>query len=196
VSSSRTISPNSFDRLWYLIITAIVIMVDQMTKYWVAAALQDGGDIVLIRGLLNFSYTENPGIAFGMLNNGNVKWLLVSVSIVAIAVVVFYLMKTDGYNKLLLIALALLAGGISGNLIDRIRMGRVIDFIEIYYRTNHFPVFNIADTAITIGALLLAYDLFFPRQLQVQGDDDREPIRDSHLVPSTVTRIEHENGLD
>ena len=68
----------TIDKAWYLLITAIVIVIDQITKYWVAAALQEGGDIVLIRGFLNFSYTENPGIAFGMLNSGNVKWLLVS----------------------------------------------------------------------------------------------------------------------
>jgi signal peptidase II len=147
-------------KLWYFVITAAVIVVDQVTKYWVAATLHSEGDIVVIRGFLNFSYTENRGIAFGMLNNGNVKWLLVAISIAAIIVVVYYLMRSARSNPALYIALALLAGGIGGNLIDRMRMGRVIDFIEIYYKNHPWPVFNIADTAISIGAALLAIDLF------------------------------------
>jgi signal peptidase II len=147
-------------KLWYFLITAAVIVLDQATKYWVATTLQSDGDIVVIRGLLNFSYTENRGIAFGMLNNGNVKWLLVTISIGAIVVVVYYLMRSSSANRVLYVALALLAGGIGGNLTDRMRMGRVIDFIELYYRNHHWPVFNMADTAISIGAALLAIDLF------------------------------------
>lgn len=153
-------NPSSTVRLRYFLITAAVIVVDQATKYWVATTLQSDGDIVVVKGLLNFSYTENRGIAFGMLNNGNVKWLLVTISIAAIVAVVFYLMRSASANRALHISLALLAGGIGGNLIDRMRMGRVIDFIEIYYRNHHWPVFNIADTAISIGAALLAIDLF------------------------------------
>jgi len=153
-------------KLWYFLITAAVIVVDQATKYWVATTLQSDGDIVVIRGLLNFSYTENRGIAFGMLNNGNVKWLLVAISIGAIFVVVYYLLRSASTNPFLYISLALLAGGIGGNLIDRMRMGRVIDFIEIYYRNHHWPVFNIADTAISIGAALLAIDLFLAPHAQ------------------------------
>lgn len=151
---------SSAARLWYFLITAAVIIVDQATKYWVATTLQSDGDIVVIRGLLNFSYTENRGIAFGMLNNGNVKWLLVVISICAILVVVYYLMRSASANRALHVSLALLAGGIGGNLIDRMRMGRVIDFIELYYRNHHWPVFNVADTAISVGAALLAIDLF------------------------------------
>ena len=184
------------DKLWYLTITAVVVVLDQITKSWVAAALNDGGDIVLIRGFLNFSYTENPGIAFGMLNDGNVKWLLVGISVVAIAVVVFYLMRTGAHNRLLLVALSLLAGGITGNLIDRIRMGRVIDFIEVYYKTSHFPVFNVADTAITIGAMFLAYDLFFPGHAHQHADDSREPLTESPLVTGSINPIDGDKGMD
>jgi signal peptidase II len=151
---------SSAAKLWYFLITVAVIVVDQATKYWVATTLQSDGDIVVVRGLLNFSYTENRGIAFGMLNNGNVKWLLVTISIGAIVVVVYYMIRSASADRALYISLALLAGGIGGNLIDRMRMGRVIDFIELYYRNYHWPVFNIADTAISIGAVLLAIDLF------------------------------------
>ncbi|HEY6331777.1 MAG TPA: signal peptidase II, partial [Blastocatellia bacterium] len=144
-------------------------VIDQTSKYWVSEKLQGDGDIVLIPGLLNFSYTENQGIAFGMLNNGNMKWLLVTVSLLAIAAVIVYLTRTVARNRVLLVSLALLAGGICGNLVDRIRMGRVIDFIQVYYGNHQFPVFNAADSAITIGALLLALDLFMTPQPHQEG---------------------------
>ena len=160
LSDSTTAGRAGTERIRYLAVTVIVLVLDQITKYWVAAALQGDGEIVVVRGFMNFSYTENPGIAFGMLNNGNMKWLLIAISVAAIAVVIFYLTRTSPANRILLIALGLLAGGISGNLIDRIRMGRVIDFIEVFYKTYHWPVFNVADAAISVGAALLAIDLF------------------------------------
>lgn len=144
----------------YLTITGAVVILDQLTKYWAATVLRSGGEVVAVAGLMNFNYTENSGIAFGLLNEGSVKWVLVTVSLAAISVVMFYLMRSAKSGRLLSIALALLAGGISGNLVDRIRMGSVIDFIEVYYRDYSWPVFNIADTTITIGATLLALDLF------------------------------------
>lgn len=160
--SSEAVETNtSAGKLWYLTITVLVLALDQLTKLWVARELYPDGEINIISGFFKFSYTENPGIAFGMLSDGNVKWLLVAVSGAAITIVIFYLMRTPASNNLLLWSLALLAAGISGNLIDRIRMGRVIDFIEVYYRSFHWPVFNVADTAISIGAALMAIELFF-----------------------------------
>ncbi len=151
-------------KIWYLLVTAIVLMIDQCTKYWMSMNLREGDEIEVIRGFFKFSYTENPGIAFGMLNNANVKWLLVTISVAAIIVVAFYMTRTASSNRLLLWSLALLAAGISGNLVDRVRMGRVIDFILVYYKSYEWPVFNIADTAITIGAALMAIELFLPPQ--------------------------------
>jgi signal peptidase II len=142
------------------------MLFDQLTKYWVSVKLREGDEIDIIRGFFKLSYTENPGIAFGMLNNGNVKWLLVSISVAAILVVVYYMRRTPISNTLLLWSLALLAAGISGNLIDRFRLGRVIDFILIYYKSYQWPVFNIADTAITIGAALMAIELFLSPQAE------------------------------
>ena len=151
-------------KIWYLIVATLVMLFDQITKYWVAVKLSDGDEIDIIQGFFKFSYTENPGIAFGMLNNGNVKWLLVAISIAAIMVVIYYMRRTPASNTLLLWSLSLLAAGISGNLIDRVRLGRVIDFILLYYKDYQWPVFNIADTAITIGAALMAIELFLAPQ--------------------------------
>jgi signal peptidase II len=162
MTSETSHSSENAVKFWYLLVTAIVLMIDQFTKYWMSINLREGDEIDVIRGFFKFSYTENPGIAFGMLNNGNVKWLLVAISVVAIVVVAFYMTRTSSKNRLLLWSLALLAAGISGNLVDRVRMGRVIDFILIYYRDYQWPVFNVADTAITIGAALMAIELFIP----------------------------------
>ena len=153
-------------KVWYLLIATLVMLFDQITKYWVSVKLREGDEIDIIRGFFKLSYTENPGIAFGMLNSGNVKWLLVAVSIAAVLVVVYYMRRTPVTNSLLLWSLALLAAGICGNLVDRVRMGRVIDFILIYYKSYQWPVFNIADTAITIGAALMAIELFLAPQAE------------------------------
>ena len=166
MSSEVTTTKASFAKLWYLFVTLLVLTFDQFTKYWVSVKLRDGDEIDIIKGFFKLSYTENPGIAFGMLNNGNMKWLLVSVSVAAIVVVLFYMMRTTASNTLLLWSLALLAAGISGNLVDRLRLGRVIDFILVYYKDYQWPVFNIADTAITIGAALMAIELFLAPQVE------------------------------
>jgi len=167
-------------KLWYVLIATLVMLFDQFTKYWVSMKLREGDEIEIIRGFFKFSYTENPGIAFGMLNNGNVKWLLVAISVAAIMVVVYYMRRTPISNTLLLWSLALLAAGICGNLIDRVRLGRVIDFILLYYRDYQWPVFNIADTAITIGAALMAIELFLAPQAE----------RPTVVDPADATNVE------
>jgi signal peptidase II len=166
MSSEVIATKASTMKLWYLLIATLVMLFDQFTKYWVSLKLREGDEIDIIRGFFKFSYTENPGIAFGMLNNGNVKWLLVAISVAAIMVVAYYMRRTPISNTLLLWSLALLAAGICGNLIDRVRLGRVIDFILLYYRDYQWPVFNIADTAITIGAALMAIELFLAPQAE------------------------------
>ena len=166
MSSEVASSKAGSTKLRYLLIATLVLAFDQFTKYWVSVKLNDGDEIDIIKGFFKLSYTENPGIAFGMLNNGNLKWLLVSISVAAILVVVYYMIRTPASNTLLLWTLALLAAGICGNLIDRFRLGRVIDFILVYYKDYQWPVFNIADTAITIGAALMAIELFLAPQAE------------------------------
>lgn len=167
-------------KLWYVLIATLVMLFDQFTKYWVSMKLPEGDEIDIIRGFFKFSHTKNPGIAFGMLNNGNVKWLLVAISVAAIMVVVYYMRRTPTSNTLLMWSLALLAAGICGNLIDRVRLGRVIDFILLYYRDYQWPVFNIADTAITVGAALMAIELFLAPQAE----------RPTVVDPADATNVE------
>jgi len=99
-----------------------------------------------------------------MLNSGAFRWLFVAISIIAVLIVLVYMMRTRAVNRLLLWSLSLLAAGICGNLIDRVRIGRVIDFLLLHYKDHQFPVFNVADTAISIGAALMAIELFITPQ--------------------------------
>ena len=145
----------------YLFVTVIVMLIDQVSKYFVSTRMQEGDEFDIIRNFFAISYTKNSGIAFGMFNSGNLRWLFIIISVVAVCIVLVYMTRTSVANRLLLWSLALLAAGICGNLIDRIRIGRVIDFLLVHYKDHWFPVFNVADTAISIGAALMAIELFF-----------------------------------
>lgn len=148
-------------RAVYMAIAIAVLLLDQASKQWAAAALRDGSDTVIVDGLCRLAYAENPGIAFSFFNSGaeSTRWILAAVSTIAVLVVLGYTIRTSERATRLQLTLALLLGGIAGNLVDRVVLGRVIDFIEVYWRSYHWPTFNVADSAISVGAVLLAYEL-------------------------------------
>lgn len=150
-------------RAGYLLAAFGIYMADQATKAWAVKALRFGEDRVIIRGFLQFIYTENPGIAFGQLQDGGSfgRWFFVVLAALAAVAVLYYFMRTPRNDDRVLGACALLLAGILGNLTDRVRLGYVVDFIVAHAGDYHWPTFNIADASITIGALLLAYDLVF-----------------------------------
>src|SRR6185369_785811 len=141
-------------------------MVDQSSKAWAARALRFGDERTIIHGFLDFVYTENPGIAFGQLQEGGSfgRWFFVVLAIAAAVAVFYYFLRTPRNDDRVLGACALLLAGIAGNLTDRVRLGYVIDFIVAHAGSWHWPTFNVADASISIGALLLAYDLIFERK--------------------------------
>jgi signal peptidase II len=155
-----------FWKIAYLLMAGGVFLVDQMTKAWAARSLRFGGDKTVIENFLNFSYAQNTGVAFSMFDNGGDggRWGLSVVAGVAAVLVLFYFWRIPRTNDRLLGALALLLAGIVGNLTDRLRLGFVIDFIDVQFGSWHYPTFNVADTAICIGAGLLIIDLFFNRK--------------------------------
>ncbi|MDQ6787810.1 MAG: signal peptidase II [Acidobacteriota bacterium] len=169
---------NKKDYLWkiaYLIMSAGVFLVDQMTKAWAIRRLRFGGDRQIIQNFLNFAYAENPGVAFSQLDNhGDAgRWGLSVVAGIAAILVLYYFWRVPRTNDRLLGALALLLAGILGNLTDRARLGFVIDFIDVQFGSWHYPTFNVADSSICIGALLLMIDLFFNKKNQ-QTDDAKK----------------------
>lgn len=150
----------------YLIAAAGIYLVDQSTKAWAVRSLRFGNDRTIVGGFFDLVYAENNGIAFGQLQESGsfARWFFVGLAVAAAVAVFYYFLRTPRDDDRVLGACALLLAGIVGNLTDRARLGYVIDFIDIHARSYHWPTFNIADASITIGALLLAYDLVFARK--------------------------------
>lgn len=150
----------------YLLASFGIYMVDQSSKAWAVRALRFGADRTMIRGFLDFAYTENPGIAFGRLQETGSfgRWFFVVLASGAAVAVLYYFFRTQRNDDRVLGACALLLAGIAGNLTDRVRLGYVVDFIVVHAGSWHWPTFNVADASISIGALLLAYDLIFERK--------------------------------
>jgi signal peptidase II len=142
-----------------ILIIAAVIALDQYTKYLTLTRLVSIGDYNVIPGLLEFTYVENFGIAFGMFQNQ--RWFfVVTVSIVAV-VVLFFIFKMFKKHVFFTICLSLIFGGAIGNLIDRIKLGFVVDFIHFSFFP---PVFNIADSAVVVGAIALSIAILFTKE--------------------------------
>src|SRR6267378_2204596 len=156
-------------RAGYLLASFGLFMVGQTAKAWAVRALRFQGDRTIIQGFVDLVYTENRGIAFGQLQEGGSfgRWFFVGLAIVAAAAVFYYFVRTPRNDDRVLGACALLLAGIAGNLTDRARLGYVIDFIVLHAHSYHWPTFNVADASISIGALLLAYDLVFERKKSV-----------------------------
>ncbi len=166
--SSSGLSTRFGWRAGYLLASFGIYMMDQVTKAWAARTLRDGDHRTIISGFFDLVYTENPGIAFGQLQGGGSigRWLFVVLAILAAVGVFYYFLRTPGNDDRVLGACALLLAGILGNLTDRARLGYVIDFISLHAGQYHWPTFNVADASITIGALLLAYDVIFANSRQ------------------------------
>ena len=134
-----------------------VILADQFTKYLSVKYLKPVDSIVVIKDILNFSYVENRGAAFGILQNK--RWLFIILTIIICIAIIYYIYTYRAASMLLKICLSLILGGALGNLIDRIRVGYVVDMIHFTF--INYPVFNIADISVVIGTILLAYFLLF-----------------------------------
>jgi signal peptidase II len=157
-----------FWKLGYLLVAGAVFMIDQMTKAWAVSRLRFGGDREIIPGFLNFAYATNTGVAFSMLDDhGDAgRWGLSVVAIIAATLVLYFFWKTPRSDDRILGALALLLAGIVGNVVDRARLGFVVDFIDVQLGSWHYPTFNVADMAIVTGAGLLILDMFFSKKAE------------------------------
>ena len=157
-----------FWKLGYLGIAGGLFLVDQTTKAWVTRVLKFEGDRSVIAGFLNFTYAQNPGVAFSMLDDhGDAgRWGLSVVAIIAAVLVVYFFWRTPRTDDRILGSLALLLAGIIGNLTDRLRLGFVVDFIDVQLGSWHYPTFNVADAAICLGAGLLMLDVVLSKRDQ------------------------------
>jgi signal peptidase II len=149
-------------RVHYLILSAAVILLDIWTKSLVLARIQLHEAISVIPNFFQLVHVRNTGAAFGLGANASSKLVPILLNVGAIAVfcvVVVYALRAAVTDRLLQTGLHLILGGAIGNLLDRFRFGYVVDFLDVYVGSNHWPAFNVADSAICIGIALLFFDM-------------------------------------
>ena len=149
-------------RLPYIVVAAATLALDRWTKTLIQKHFDLNESISVIDGFFNITYVRNTGVAFGIFDPLSLpaKSVLLSVfTAFAAVVVITYSVRSSLRNRLLQFALALVLGGALGNLYDRLAYGYVVDFLEFYVRTYHWPSFNVADSAISIGVILLALEI-------------------------------------
>lgn len=148
-------------RMWWMGLVVLTIVIDQITKIWADGQLTYAQPVYVLP-VLDITLHYNPGAAFSFLSNagGWQRWFFTVISLLVSGYLLVWLLKLPRAQTMLSMALSLVLGGAVGNLIDRLRLGHVIDFISVHWGNAYFPTFNIADAAITIGAILLILDTF------------------------------------
>ena len=146
---------------WLLAIVGLILLADQVTKALVSNALSLGESVPVFSGWLHFTLVQNSGMAFGLLSGTDIPFkaaLVTIVSLAAITAVGLYAWRTKPEEKWTRYGLMLVLGGACGNILDRIRLGYVVDFVDVFYGTTHWPAFNVADASICVGVGLLLLD--------------------------------------
>ncbi len=147
---------------WLLLISAVVIFLDRLTKTWVAEHIPMGGAIPVVPHVLRITHWTNDGAAFSLFANSAspdaVRWALIGFSLLAALIVLVLMIRLGNRFTLTTFALALILAGALGNVHDRIAYGSVVDFIEVHIFSYHWPDFNLADSSIVTGACLLLLD--------------------------------------
>jgi signal peptidase II len=150
--------------LLYLLLTVFIIGLDQYTKYLAGTHLKDltSGTYPVFKNIFHLTYVENKGAAFSILQNQ--RWLFIAIAIIFSIGILYYLLTNKDKKVMLNLSLSLILAGAVGNLIDRIRLGYVIDFFD--FRAINFAIFNVADSSVVVGTILLCvYLLFFDKKL-------------------------------
>ena len=158
-------------RGWLLLLSAVVFVADRVTKWLAAKRIELGSHVIVIPHIFAISHVENDGAAFSLFNDSSsperVRWMLLAFSLVAAIAVLVALLKLGRNLDATTAALALILGGALGNAYDRLRFGHVIDFLEVHIVHYHWPDFNVADSAIVVGGILLVLHALFPgKQIQ------------------------------
>ncbi|MFC4864529.1 signal peptidase II [Pseudomonas sp. JS3066] len=155
--------PKAYGRLGWLWLTALVFVLDQASKWFFETELNLYQQIVVIPDYFSWTLAYNTGAAFSFLadSSGWQRWLFAAIALVVSGVLVVWLKRLKPEETWLAVALALVLGGALGNLYDRVVLGHVVDFILVHWQNRwYFPAFNLADSAITVGAVMLALDMF------------------------------------
>ncbi len=158
-------------RVWLLVVSIFIVAADRLTKWLASTRIEMGDNLQVIPHVFAISHVENPGAAFSLFNDSSsperVRWLLLIFSLVAAVAVLAALVKLGRRITATSLGLALILGGALGNAYDRLRFGYVIDFLEVHIIHYHWPDFNVADSAIVVGGILLLYDAMFAGKEQL-----------------------------
>ncbi len=158
------------DARWVmLLIAAVVVVLDRLTKLWIVKHIPSGHAIVVIPKVFRLTHVLNSGAAFSMFEGAQhpemVRQVLIWFSVAAVVVVLGILWKAGRTASLMSVSLALILGGAIGNLYDRVKLQYVVDFLEVHIVHYHWPDFNVADSAIVVGACLLLLEMLRPQQV-------------------------------
>ena len=155
----------------HILLMLLVVVVDQLSKAIVVREIGLHDYVPLVDGLLSLSHVRNHGAAFGLLSDWNIPYqslLLSTLSLLALGAIAAYFMRLPKSAWLPRLSLSLVLGGAIGNVIDRLRLGYVVDFVHVYWRDYQWPDFNVADSAITIGVALLVIDILSSPETEPQ----------------------------
>lgn len=169
---------------FYLWIAGGIVALDQVTKALVDRYLELHESYAIVEGLARLTYVQNRGAAFGILSDADLPYqsvLFAVISIVALGAIAVYAWRLPISSRLPRAALALIMGGAIGNLLDRMRLGYVIDYVDVYWGRHHWPAFNVADSAISVGVALLVLDI-----LRSPQPDSAKP----EMTPTTAAQGE------
>jgi signal peptidase II len=161
-------------RRYHLLIAILIVAVDRFTKWLVATRIPLHDSINVIPGFFHLTHVQNRGAAFGLWSDSPSEWkvtMLIMFSLAALMVVVALLWKNSHAMSTTAAGLALILGGALGNLWDRLAMGRVVDFLDFSVSGYHWPAFNLADSAIVVGALLLVGEILFSKGAEAAEDE-------------------------
>jgi signal peptidase II len=153
----------------------LVIILDQLTKLYIDRTMKLYQSIPVIDGLFSITYLRNKGAAFSFLSDASWRlpfFILATVIAVIAILVAFGKLRAD--QRFAACSLTLILSGAIGNLIDRVRMGEVIDFLDVYWKNHHWPAFNVADSAICVGVAMLALDMFLEER-RIKNPGDKPP---------------------
>lgn len=155
-------APRTYARPFELAVMAGIVLVDQASKALVRRVLAPGESHNLIPGFLDLTHVHNTGAAFGLLNAADFPYkplIMIGIAALALVAIAAYATQLGFHERIARYGLALILGGAFGNLIDRALAGYVVDFVDVYWGTTHFWAFNVADSAITIGAIMVLLDM-------------------------------------
>ena len=147
-------------------VVSLVIWVDQITKSYIAKSLRLYESMVVVQHFFSLTYTRNPGAAFGFLAEQNSQFrsvFFLLISSTALVFLLYFFLKTPPEDRFSLVAISLILGGAIGNFLDRIKMGEVIDFLDFYIGQHHWWIFNVADSAITVGISILVLQMLLKK---------------------------------